>query len=177
MKRSRDIENYEKAYIDRRKDYAVLRRANRRVLTMYMGGIYLECLLKTVIIRKYKIEKSILIHEGSRRIIYWYSREGFEGLSRVKEPNNSDYRRFSSAFNPDHNLIVALKQIDELSSNFPAEGIRRLEMINRPFNNLGFANLRYVYDEQVPELLYGEWEESFSYFNNYFNRMRKTLIF
>lgn len=177
MIKARNIENYENAYIDRKKDFTVLRKANRKVLTMYMGGIYLECLLKTVIIKKQKVLKSILVYEGRRRVIYWYNKVGFDKLTELEDPDNSDYRRLSCGFNPDHNLITALKQIDELSRTFPAEGIRRLEMINRPFNNLGFANLRYVYDDQIPDSLYNEWEENFVYFNNYFIRMKKTLIF
>ncbi len=94
MIKARDIENYENAYIDRKKDFTVLRKANRKVLTMYTGGIYLECLLKTVIIKKHRVQKSILVYEGSQRIIYWYF-WGFNELSELEDPDNSDYRRLT----------------------------------------------------------------------------------
>ncbi|HOJ11856.1 MAG TPA: hypothetical protein PK733_14860 [Clostridiales bacterium] len=177
MAMARDVENYEKAYIDRRKDFTIMRKGNRKVMTMYLGGIYLECLLKTVIIKKNKIEKSIAVFENRQRIIYWYSNSNYEKLKNMGKVRSEDYNDLKDGFNPEHNLILALKQIDELNTTLPAEGVRRLEMLNKPVNNQSFTSLRYTYDEQIPDSLYNEWEENFIYFMNFFNRMKKTLIF
>jgi len=177
MTSARDIENYEKAYMDRKKDFALMRRNKRKVMSMYLGGIYLECLLKTVIIKKNRIQKTIAAFEDRKRIIYWFSDLNYKKLQNIEKPEKIDFRSFNNGFNPEHNLIVALKQIDELYKNIPAEGIQRLEMLNRPINNQSFTSLRYTYDEQIPDDIYSEWEENFLYFMNFFHRMKKTLRF
>ena len=177
MASARDIENYEKAYIDRKKDFALMRRNNRKVMSMYLGGIYLECLLKTVIIKKNKIQKTIAVFENRQRVIYWYSDTSYRKLQNIENPGKKDYQKFNNGFNPEHNLILALKQIDEFYKNIPQEGIRRLEMLNRPINNQSFTSLRYTYDEQIPNDVYDQWEENFLYFMNFFHRMKKVLRF
>lgn len=177
MSRARDIENYEKAYMDRKKDFALMRKNKRKVMTMYLGGIYIECLLKTVIIKKNKVKKTIAVFENRRRVIYWYSDVNYRKLQSMKKPDKKDYKRLNDGFNPEHNLILALKQIDEFYKNISEEGIRRLEMLNKPVNNQSFTSLRYTYDDQIPDELYKQWEENFLYFMNFFHKMKKNLIF
>lgn len=177
MAEARDIENYEKAYIDRKKDLALMRKNRRKVMSMYLGGIYLECLLKTVIIKKNKVCKSIAVYEKRKRVIYWYDDVNYEKLQTLKKPQKNDYKKLNKGFNPEHNLILALKQIDEFYENITEEGIKRLEMLNRPINNQSFTNLRYTYDEQVPDEVYRQWEENFLYFMSFFYKMRRNLVF
>ncbi|NSW90771.1 MAG: hypothetical protein HPY74_08885 [Firmicutes bacterium] len=171
------VENYEKACIDRKKDFAIMRRSNRKVMTMYLGGIYIECLLKSVIIKKKKIEKAVSVRENNRIRIYWYSESNYRKLQSIPKPSKNDYINLHDGFNPEHNLISALKQIEELNRTLPAEGVKKLEMLNRPVNNKSFTNIRYMYDDEISEILYNEWESNFLYFMNFFNRMKKTFKF
>lgn len=170
-------ENYEKACIDRKKDFAVMRRSKRKCMTMYLGGIYIECLLKSVIIRKKKIEKAVSIVENRKRKIYWFSHNNYLKLRSMPNPTWNDIRRINDGFNPEHNLVQALKQIDELNRTLPADGVKRLEMLNRPINNRSFTVMRYMYDDEIPDTLYNEWESNFLYFISFFNKMKKTFPF
>jgi hypothetical protein len=177
MERANFVENYEKACIDRKKDFSIMRRSNRKVMTIYLGGIYLECLLKSVIINKYKIVIAICVRERNRRRIYWYSESSYNKLQSILKPTRKDYINLHDGFNPEHNLVFALRQIEELNRTLPVEGVRKLEMLNRPIDNRSFTNIRYMYDDEIPEKLYNEWESNFLYFMNFFNRMKKTFKF
>lgn len=177
MEKANIVENYEKACIDRKKDFAIMRRSNRKVMSIYLGGIYLECLLKSVIIKKNKIVRAVSVRENNRRKIYWYSESNYRKLKDIPEPSIRDYKNLHDGYNPEHNLIFALKQIEELNRTLPVEGVRKLEMLNRPIDNKNFTNIRYMYDDEVPETLYNEWESNFLYFMNFFNRMKKTFKF
>jgi len=177
MAEARDIENYEKAYLDRKKDFALMKKNGRKVMSMYLGGILIECLLKTIIIKKNKVQKTITVFEKSRRVAYWYNDENYKKLQSIKKPQKSDYKRLNNGFNPEHNLILALKQINEFYENITEEGIKRLEMLNRPINNQNFTSLRYTYDDEIPDEVYKQWEENFMYFINFLHKMKKHLMF
>lgn len=173
-------EDYAKTQSCRKKDFYVIKKSNRKVMTIHLGGIYLECLLKGIIIKKNDIIKSeiVCIPNGSRtdKYICWYNSNAIDKINRIPNYTKNDLLVYCTAQNPEHNLNMAIKQIDELNNGIPSDILRIIQYLNRPLRN-SYIDFRYMSDDKISDLEYERWEESYISFIKYFNKMKKTFPF
>ncbi len=125
------MEDYHGAFLQRFKDTEVLHTSSRKVAAMHLGGVTIECLLKSMILAA--LPKNV-------------NREW-------KTDSNNPGHTIS---NPGHSLQEALKRHNRLNSRidkFP-EVRRWIERVENP--NQHFINMRYV-DTEPNDLEYKEW--------------------
>lgn len=177
----RDIsEDYSKAQRCRRKECLIVKRANRKVMTIHLGGIYIECLLKSIIIRKYGIVKSAVVTKQvsgrSIRCICWYNQAAYNRITSMSSINERVLLSNKVAQNTEHDLVRAFRQIDELYNSAPGTIITALEYLNKPVNKK-YIDYRYVSDDELSDVDYHKWEENFLIFLNYFDNRKSAFTF
>jgi len=124
------IEDYASAFLERAQDQAVLAKADRRIAAMHMGGIVIECRLKSLIFRSFPPAKQA-----------W---------------KTDDYDPGHSIANPGHHLLTALKRCPRLYDKAKKSGdvLSWLATVQTPCGD--FINLRYACHE-VSDEDYSRW--------------------
>lgn len=154
-----EVENYVNAYLCRLSDLGTLKSANRKAMTMHLGGVVLECFLKDIIIKDKKIIKTDP-KEGK----FWYNSEVLEELQLTIDSSDDQIKdkTFRCGFqNPGHDLIEAFLSIDALRENRTEEIDKKLKVINYPIDGKSFINLRYYSEENVSDETFKEWYRNF----------------
>ncbi len=171
-------EDFSKAQHSRRKDYAIVRRGNRKVMAIHLGGIYIECLLKSIIIRKYGIIKRSpkKISDGSFKFCCWYNQTAVNRIDSLTSITESDLWANKVVTNPEHNIVAAFRQISELNNGAPPDVVSALAYLNKP-SNKKYIDYRYMCDDEINEIVYEKWEESFLTFRDYFNIRKSSFTF
>lgn len=174
-------EDFSKAQNSRRKDYSIVKRGNRKVMAIHLGGIYIECLLKSVIIRKYGIIKrsSEKISDGRLKFCCWYNQKAIEKIENLKKNKiitEKDLWDNKVVANPEHNIVKAFKEIDELNNGAPKEVISALHYLNKPSNKF-YIDYRYMSDDEISDADFEKWESNFLLFYNYFNIRKSAFTF
>ncbi len=170
-------EDYYKAQKDRRIDFFKILHAKRRGMAMHLGGVYIECLLKGLIIKKYGILKSKRIEIGRVRYYCWYSNKVYLEIQAISDPTKQDYIDRKSAKNPQHDLMLAIEQLEELYNTIPSDVLEKLRTINRPIGRKSYIDIRYMSEDEISNQLYSKWEESFKGFLNYYEKRKKLFSF
>ncbi|HAT4182593.1 hypothetical protein ACV3Z6_09645 [Clostridium perfringens] len=161
-----DIEDFEIAYKERLYEYKFIEEKSSegefRILLMHLGGIILECYIKSIIINKKNITKS---RSGKRN---WYSQEYFEYITQLKQcERKAEFdKRIPTEENPGHKIRDAICKISILNQvlndrNDIEEDIRKIQ---NPFDDeREFIDLRYsvTEDNEYTENVFKEWKESF----------------
>ncbi|MCR1875131.1 hypothetical protein NSA45_04605 [Paraclostridium bifermentans] len=158
-----DIEDFEKAYKERFKDYQKLKRdyKDHPIMLMHLGGVIIECYLKSLIVKKYRIKQRIKRD--------WYSEDSvrFINESRV----NIDKTKFRELKydkgNPGHDIEEAYKQLEELDSLIASnlELSKKFKRIKNPIGKefTDFIDLRYEIKDSFEDIdnEFEEWEKDF----------------
>lgn len=131
------MEDYERAADARLEDWNALNKAHRKVGTIHMGGIYIECLLKGMICMMYSV------HEENPYGSKW----NVNGVVRNRPAHGLT----------DHTYQVLL---EDLYDDMSEEVMESLEYISQP-ENRGYIDYRYCPEEEVSEEQYENWLEHF----------------
>lgn len=127
------IEDYASAFVERAQDQAVLAKADRRIAAMHMGGIVIECRLKSLIFR------------------------GFPPTMHVWKTDDHDPGH--NITNPGHNLQNALKRCPKLYAKAQKNNILPwLATIQNPCGD--FIQLRYS-SYKVSDKDYSQWVKAY----------------
>lgn len=130
------MENYEEAAESRLKDWEILNEEGRKAGTIHFGGIYIECLLKSMICGEHNVE------DGVKRNCW--------------KVDGSDINR------PSHSLTAQpyLNLLQDLYDDMPADVENSLEYITYP-ENISYIDYRYISERTVTDEVYQRWIESF----------------
>ncbi|RFP62955.1 MAG: hypothetical protein BJG00_001970 [Limnothrix sp. CACIAM 69d] len=147
------IEDYESAHLERAIDQSILDKGDRRIASMHMGGIAIECRLKAL----------ILGH--------------FPEKQRDWKPNPKSKHQHShhcNIFNPGHDLHQALNELDKLGVvKAPDENNENIQdalaTIQNPLPGYSFINLRY-YGGSLEALDYEGWETQYQIFKTWLDQ-------
>ncbi|MCK4257963.1 MAG: hypothetical protein KAX49_03245 [Halanaerobiales bacterium] len=167
----RTIENFEEAYRSRWEDFKVLKKGNRKILCMHLGGVLIECLLKSLIVKKYKIKKE------KKKQSLWFNDTAFNELVSIDNPTTPIYRGKKTAENPGHKLHKALDQLQELSNNMSYIE-QKLKEIANPYPrdcDCSFIDLRYLDEEEVTDTEFDAWFEDFSDCIRWLNKHKSNI--
>lgn len=164
-----DIEDFFEIYENRKEDYNCIKNINRKIIVMHLGGIIIECLVKGMICRKYKICK---IKKDTNNI--WYSEGMYDILINMEnnrnQINRDIYARYALVV---FNGLGPKKAETKNGHDFPSLIREHLnlrtdeveEFLERVYNPLSkdkkcFIDLRYEI-EDVEESIYDKWLEAF----------------
>jgi hypothetical protein len=125
------MEDYHAAFLQRFKDTEILHTSSRKVAAMHLGGVTVECLLKSMILAA--------LPKNVKR----------EWKTDFNDPGHT-------ISNPGHSLKEALKRHNRLNSRIDKFPLVRgwIERVENPSQH--FINLRYI-DTEPEDLKYKEW--------------------
>ncbi len=165
----KDIEYFEEAYYSRWEDFKAVKKANRKIICMHLGGIIIECLLKSYIIKKYNIKKV-------KGINYWYSEEKVKEIEKLTNVIKNTYKKKKTVDNPGHNLKNALKQLDELNNAIPNSMMEKLEFIFNPLEDYNsFIDLRYSPENYIADDEFDKWLNDFIELRKWFEQHQHII--
>lgn len=127
------MEEFERAADARLKDWEALNKAHRKVATIHMGGIYIECFLKGIICMIHPV------HENNMTGNQW-------------NINNVVYAR------PGHSLTDGAYRIllEDLYDDMSDEIMESLEYISKPENRT-YIDYRYYPEDAISNEQYEKW--------------------
>lgn len=163
-----DIEDFEKAYKERFKDYIKLKNDYKEhpIMLMHIGGIIIECFLKDLIVKKYNIKKK----KGND----WYTNDAVNSIEQSRV--NMDKKVLRSLRygqdekdkgNPSHDIEIAYSQLKELNDLIATNEdlAKKIKHIKDPLNNdtYSFIDLRYenINNFEDIEKKFEKWENDF----------------
>ncbi|HAX74207.1 MAG TPA: hypothetical protein DCY20_11855 [Firmicutes bacterium] len=169
----REIENFELAYAERLKDLIKLHAEDRKIIVMHVGGIVIECLLKSILVRQHQITKEYYRN--------WYNNEAVNGVETSLVENDFSRRKKSEirqhifsygvCINPEHKIEEAINKISFLYDLYADdEQIRSyVQVIQDPLNVGSFIDLRYcVQSEHLNiEEVFLNWNQAFQFLHNW----------
>jgi hypothetical protein len=132
------MEDYQAAFLQRHQDQIILDKNNRRIASMHLGGIVIECLLKRMIMAS-------LPRNASQE---WKT-----------DSNNPGH----TIKNPKHSLINAVRCHSRLYTavqNFPVV-LDWLNIVERPYSK-HFIDLRYDGNE-IKQEDYQKWFQAYNH--------------
>lgn len=139
----KDMEAFEKAAEARLDDWEVLNAKNRKVGTIHMGGIYIECLLKAMICCKYTVSDG---RRGKWRI------DGF--TDEVSRPSH------------DLTSLQYTNLLKDIYDDMPENVMKSLEYISEPDGH-GYIEYRYMQENLVSNQKLQTWMTHFIEIYNY----------
>lgn len=107
------MEDYFRAFTARNSDTLVLKANNRMHAMMHFGGVTIECLIKSLIVDKYKIDGWNTNEDGKQH-----------GIK-----------------NPGHELMEAIRLIPKLRHRVPNNMLTYIELLQNP--KFSFIDMRY----------------------------------
>lgn len=143
------MENYHGAFIERSQDQEALHTQYRKIASMHMGGITIECLLKSI----------ILAHRPSGTQEEWKTKK-----------NNPGH----SIYNPGHDLQQAVTLNPRLLNRINAfpDVINWLNKVQNP--SIEFINLRYS-SGHVDDSEYQDWHDSYQNLKSWLQQQSNQL--
>ncbi|ELC8425240.1 hypothetical protein QYB63_001839 [Clostridium perfringens] len=159
----KDIENFELAYKERLYEYNFINKKSSvgecRILLMHLGGIVLECYIKSIIINENKIVKS-------KNNKFWYNEDRVNCIEQTAQNMRKIEMKNATKKNPGHSIreaICSIGVLDEILSDRTDIELH-INRIQMPFGDeREFIDLRYsnVEDKDELEKIFSEWKESF----------------
>lgn len=162
------IENFSGAYKSRLKDFRILTQDNKRkIISMHLGGIIIECFLKMLIVQKYDII--------GRRNFDWFSFEAVKELSLQDNVLKEEYKAKATLNNPSHYFNKALELLG-LSDNLPDNIVKKINLVYNPLTNTNnFIDLRYIDEKDMELEQFKEWLNSFKEVHNWLNEQKQRI--
>lgn len=176
------IEDLQEVYESRKEDFNILEgfNINRRVLMMHLGGIVIECFVKSIILYKFGITKR---RKGVNGL--WYNEESYGNILHIERTLNQVTKREYV----DNGLIVfgGAKEGHDFPTLIQKHlGFDRATIqddLDRVYNPLEkgndcFIDLRYCdeNDVEITDELYMEWKESFNNLCIWMDKQRNAMI-
>ncbi|EGT2192056.1 hypothetical protein ACV3R1_08290 [Clostridium perfringens] len=169
-----DIESFNFVFKERFREYKFIKECSKngecKILLMHLGGIIVECYIKSRITQKMNITKS----RNNKAL--WYSNDKFEYLVGINNCKKSILNSEFTIKNPKHNIEEAIKCISELNNVLTdrPDMLEHIKRIQKPFNdNREFIDLRYSISEKSEEFdrIFNLWENSFKQLIKWINEI------
>jgi len=164
------IEEFSEAYESRIEDFILVAKENRRkTLSMYLGGVVIECFLKKLLVQKYNIA-------GRKGIKYWYDLNIIEELSEKDNVLKEEYKEKRIMDNPYHDYSKALELLG-LSDNLPENIENKIKLVYNPLKQekTDFTDLRYRAEKDIETEEFEEWLASFREVHNWINDQKQRI--
>ena len=148
-------EDFAGAYLARKNDIsAIPRNQNHAVAIFHLGGIAVECRLKSLLLNYHRINK---FDDNSNR------------------PKDSMYNQ--PVMNPSHGLVTALKRMSELHKKAKSD-IQLLKHLQTILYPLGSMEVDYISLRYIPQTTQSEkdWQKSFDYVCGWLEKNEKTIL-
>ncbi|MBF8984518.1 hypothetical protein IZY60_13310 [Lutibacter sp. B2] len=153
-------EDYNKVYHERKRDLAH-NINNRNILSMHLGGIIIECYLKNLVIKKFRITKTRLKN-------LWYGEQLYNALNSQNNLRNPELKK-DAIINPGHNLVTTIKDhLEELDAVMPSDIVEKLKRIEDPLNKSNetkristYIDIRYCAENLFNQDHYNQWFSAF----------------
>lgn len=144
------MENFVLAADSRLEDWEVLQREQRKIATIHLGGIYIECLLKGIICSKH------CVVEGSRP-----GKWKIDGTERTR---------------PSHDLTASEYRsvLTDIYDDMSEEVENALKYINEP-ECIEYIDYRYMGEDDVTQAIYDKWQEQFIKLFNYLHDKKHEI--
>lgn len=142
------MEDYQKAADTRLSDWEVLCREKRKSGAIHLGGIYIECLLKSMICQMYPV-----LEQGNR----WVA--GSKAYSR-----------------PSHALTSSQYTywLNDIYDDMPSDVEEALEYITEP-ESIRYIDYRYRDESSVTDEVYDKWQEYFVCLFDYLEQKKSEV--
>lgn len=149
------MEDFAGAYLARRNDIlAMPRNQNHTIAIFHLGGIAVECRLKSLLLDYHRINK---FDENSNR------------------PKDSMYNQ--PVANPNHGLATALRRMSDFNNKAKSDSqlLKHLQTILYP---LGSTEVDYISLRYVPQTNQSQedWQKSFDYVCGWLEKNEKTIL-
>lgn len=162
------LEDYQKAYSERRKDL-MHNIKKRNIVSLHLGGIVIECFIKYLIVKKFTIKK-VRTHGK-----LWYTEKDYNYLIGLRSTTRdqkdlSNQIKQKALHNPSHNLTEAIKDyLGEIDVVMPQDIRAKLYRIEDPLNKSvadkrqeSYIALRYYGEDQFGQDVYESWLKDFN---------------
>ncbi len=143
------MENYEEAADARLKDWETLSSGKRKVGAVHFGGIYIECLLKSIICSEHDV-----LEGGPGRWVV----DGSEVARPRHVLTAPSYR----------NLLT------DLYDDMPGDVMDALEYLSSP-GQINYIDYRYIPESDITDIVYDEWLEKFIVVFHYFDNKKHDV--
>lgn len=134
------IESFNIATQERSYDMSLMKKNERKICEMHLGGIVIEKLIKYIIVTYYGIEE----REG---IWNWIAKKNIPRTGYIIK-------------NPSHKLMQGIQRVDNLKDKVDSNISRLIGVIQNPCG-IDYIDLRY-YTGIVSDDEYNEWKLAFS---------------
>jgi|GEM_PF-1053347 len=149
------MEDFAGAYLARKNDiFALPRDQNHTIAIFHLGGLAVECRLKSLLLGYHKINK---FDKNSNR------------------PKDSMYNQ--PVINPSHGLFMALKRMSDFHKKAKSDFqlLKHLQTIMYP---LGSTDVDYISLRYIPQTTKSQedWQKSFDYVCGWLEKNEKTIL-
>ena len=149
------MEDFAGAYLARKKDiFALPNDQNHTIAIFHLGGIAVECRLKSLLLDYHKINKFAEIS------------------NRPKDPMYNQL-----VINPGHGLSIAVKRMSDFYKKAKSDSqlLKHLQTILYP---LGSTEVDYISLRYIPQTTQSQedWQKSFDYVCGWLEKNEKTIV-
>jgi len=149
------MEDFAGAYLARKKDiFALPNDQNHTIAIFHLGGIAVECRLKSLLLDYHKINKFA------------------ENSNRPKDPMYNQL-----VINPGHRLSIALKHMSDFYKKAKSDSqlLKHLQTIIYP---LGSSEVDYISLRYIPKTTQSQddWQKSFDYVCGWLEKNEITIV-
>jgi len=151
----KNMEDFAGAYLARKNDISAFpRNENHAIAVFHLGGIAIECRLKSLLLRYHEITQ---FNEKSKR--------------KKDDKYNQDI------LNPSHGLLAALRGMPDFYKKAKTD-IRLLKHLHIILYPLGITNIDYITLRYIPQTTQSqeEWQKSFDYVCGWLEKNEKIVL-
>lgn len=155
------MEDFAGAYLARKNDiFALPRNKNHTVAIFHLGGVAVECQLKSLLLTYHRITKL-----------------GFKELDSEKSRRIKDGMYNQPVINPGHSLSNALKRMPDFYKKAKSD-IQLLKHLQTILYPLGSTEFDYISLRYIPETNQSQedWQKSFDYVCGWLEKNEKTIL-
>lgn len=167
-----DIEDYDSAYYSRLDDFRIIKNERRKIMAMHLGGVVIECLLKSLIIKKYGITKA-------KATTSWFDQSAVVKLLELNNPTKAQYNTQKTLDNPGHELQSALRLLEELADIMPIDIESKLKQVFNPLqcrnDRSTYIELRYCTEGRFTDHEFDTWFTNFQDCINWINSQKYKI--
>lgn len=149
------MEDFAGAYLARKNDiFALPKDQNHTITIFHLGGIAVECRLKSLLLDYHRINK---FDENSNR------------------PKDSMCNQL--VMNPSHGLLTALKRMPDFHKKAKSD-IQLLKHLQTILYPLGSTEVDYISLRYIPQTTQSQedWQKSFDYVCGWLEKNEKTIL-
>lgn len=149
------MEDFAGAYLARKNDiFALPKNQNHTIAIFHLGGIAVECRLKSLLLEYHRIKK---FDENSNR--------------------RKDSMYNQPVANPSHGLLTALRRMSDFNNKAKSDSqlLKHLQTILYP---LGSTEVDYISLRYIPQTTQSQedWQKSFDYVCGWLEKNEKTIL-